>query len=79
MLKLFFEIHDFTQANRQGPDIGEQYRSAIFYLNETQKETANNIIKQLYKKGYDVATILEKAGQFWKAEEYHQVYYNKTG
>ncbi len=76
--KLFFEIHDPTQINRQGPDIGEQYRSEIFYLNDDQRETAEKLIKQLKSKGYKVATKLTKAGVFWKAEDYHQNYYQKT-
>jgi len=79
LVKLFFEIHDFTQVNRQGPDIGEQYRSVIFYTNEDQKEIAKRVIKILIDKGYKVATALEKATQFWDAEKYHQDYYNKTG
>jgi len=77
MVKLFFEIHDPTQVNRQGPDIGEQYRSAIFYIDNRQKETAVHIIKLLKQKGFDVATKLVKAEKFWKAEEYHQRYYQK--
>ena len=79
LVKLFFEIHDFTQINRQGPDIGEQYRSVIFYTNDDQKETAKKIIKILIDKDYRVATALLEATQFWEAEEYHQDYYNKTG
>ncbi|MCD6176332.1 MAG: bifunctional methionine sulfoxide reductase B/A protein [Candidatus Cloacimonetes bacterium] len=79
LVKLFFEIHDFTQVDRQGPDIGEQYRSAIFYTDNEQKETAKKIIKILMDKGYRVATALVEADQFWDAEEYHQDYYNKTG
>ncbi|BBE29928.1 hypothetical protein OSSY52_00690 [Tepiditoga spiralis] len=79
ILKIFFDIHDFTQINRQGVDIGEQYRSSIFYINEEQKQIAENIISFLKKKGYDVATKLEKAKEFWQAEDYHQKYYEKTG
>jgi peptide methionine sulfoxide reductase msrA/msrB len=79
LTKLFFEIHDPTQVNRQGPDVGKQYRSEIFYLNEEQKATAEKLIKILKDKGYKVATRLTKATTFWKAEEYHQDYYNKTG
>jgi peptide methionine sulfoxide reductase msrA/msrB len=79
MAKLFFEIHDFTQVNRQGPDVGEQYRSSIFYRTDNQKRTAEKLIRILRKKGYPVATQVVKAGTFWKAEEYHQDYYEKTG
>ncbi len=77
LAKLFFEIHDPTQHNRQGPDIGEQYRSAIFYVNNEQKETAEKLINQLEDKGYNIATSLEQANDFWIAEEYHQNYYDK--
>ena len=79
LAKLFFEIHDPTQINRQGPDIGEQYRSEIFYTNEDQKETAEKLIKILEDKGYDVATKISKADKFWEAENYHQDYYKKKG
>lgn len=79
LAKLFFETHDFTQLDRQGPDIGKQYRSAIFYLNDKQKETAAELVEELEKKGYDVKTEITKAGKFWPAEEYHQEYYEKTG
>lgn len=79
LAKLFFEIHDPTQVNRQGPDVGEQYRSAIFYKSEEQKETAERLIKILEEKGYNVATELSKAGTFWKGEDYHQGYYEKNG
>jgi len=78
LTKLFFEIHDPTQVNRQGPDVGEQYRSAIFYASDEQKETAEKLIKLLKQKGYDVVTELAKADKFWEAEEYHQLYYNKS-
>lgn len=79
LLKLFFEIHDFTQLNKQGPDIGEQYRTEIFYLTEEQKNKAEEIINLLKNKGYDVVTKVTKATQFWEAEEYHQRYYSKNG
>ncbi|MHC4123368.1 MAG: bifunctional methionine sulfoxide reductase B/A protein [Planctomycetota bacterium] len=78
LAKLFFEIHDSTQLNRQGSDIGQQYRSVIFYASEEQKETAGKLINILKKKGYDVVTELVKADKFWEAEEYHQLYYNKN-
>jgi peptide methionine sulfoxide reductase msrA/msrB len=79
LAKLFFEIHDFTQLNRQGPDIGTQYRSGIYYLNEQQKETAEKLIAGLRQKGYDVKTEIESAQTFWPAEQYHQRYYEKNG
>jgi peptide methionine sulfoxide reductase msrA/msrB len=79
LAKYFFEIHDFTQINRQGPDIGEQYRSVIYYYDEEQKKIAENLIKLLTGKGYSVATSLEKASTFWTAEDYHQDYYDVKG
>lgn len=79
LAKLFFEIHDPTQVDRQGPDIGEQYRSEIFYLNDNQKKTAEGLIKILEEKGYRIATKLSKASVFWEAEDYHQDYYLNKG
>lgn len=79
LAKFFFEIHDFTQENGQGPDLGEQYISMIFYLDEEQNKIAEKLIQELSEKGYKVATILEKASKFWPAEDYHQNYYSKTG
>jgi len=76
---LFFETHDFTQLNRQGPDIGTQYRSAIFYLDDEQKQIAEWLVERLRNKGYNVKTEITKAGKFWPAEDYHQDYYNTTG
>ncbi|MDR3653660.1 MAG: bifunctional methionine sulfoxide reductase B/A protein [Paludibacter sp.] len=77
MIKLFFETHDFTQVGGQGPDIGDQYRSVIFYTSENQKIMAEKYIGILTQKGYKVATILKPAPEFWKAEDYHQEYYEK--
>jgi len=77
LTKLFFETHDPTQIDRQGPDIGEQYRSEIFYMNEEQKEISQKLKNILVSKGYQVATKITKAGKFWDAEEYHQDYYLK--
>jgi peptide methionine sulfoxide reductase msrA/msrB len=79
LARLFFETHDPTQRNRQGPDIGEQYRSAIFYTDDNQKKTAEKLIDILKNKGFRVATELAKADTFWVAEKYHQDYYGKTG
>ena len=77
--RLFFEIHDPTEWNHQGPDWGEQYRSAIFYLNDDQKKTAEKLISLLKEKGFNVVTEVRKATKFWKAEGYHQEYYEKNG
>ncbi|MEP0827625.1 MAG: bifunctional methionine sulfoxide reductase B/A protein [bacterium] len=79
LARYFFEIHDPTQLNRQGPDIGDQYRSAVFYVDETQKQIAEKLIKILIDKGYKVVTEVTKAGEFYEAEKYHQDYYNYTG
>ncbi|MCD4730336.1 MAG: bifunctional methionine sulfoxide reductase B/A protein [Bacteroidales bacterium] len=79
LAKLFFEIHDPTQVDRQGPDVGDQYRSEIFYLNEEQKEITEKLIKILEEKGYSIATKVSKASTFWKAENYHQDYYLNNG
>jgi peptide methionine sulfoxide reductase msrA/msrB len=77
--RLFFEIHDPTQVDRQGPDIGVQYRSEVFYLNEEQKVIAEKLIGILKDKGYKVATRVTKATTFWPAEDYHQDYYEHKG
>ena len=79
VLRMFFETHDPTQRNGQGPDIGPQYRSAVFYLNEEQKATAEMLIGLLRAKGYDVATEVLPAAVFYPAENYHQDYYNHKG
>lgn len=77
LTKFFFEIHDPTQSNGQGPDIGPQYLSAVFYSNEEEKEITRELIDILKSKGYDVLTQLITAETFWNAEEYHQDYYLK--
>jgi peptide methionine sulfoxide reductase msrA/msrB len=79
LAKLFFEIHDPTQANGQGNDVGPQYLSVVFYFDDAQKATTEKLISQLQLKGYKVATQLKKAVKFWPAEEYHQQYYEKEG
>ncbi len=75
LAKLFLEIHDPTQINRQGPDIGNQYRSAIFYFTDNEKKSAEKLLKILKDKGLKVATKIDAAGRFWSAEDYHQDYY----
>ena len=79
LCKVFFEIHDPAQTDGVGPDIGPQYRSEIFYLNEEQKEIAEKVIALLRSMDHEVNTILRPAEKFWEGEEYHQDYYNKTG
>ncbi|MFP4459093.1 MAG: bifunctional methionine sulfoxide reductase B/A protein [Candidatus Zixiibacteriota bacterium] len=77
--KAFFELHDFTQKDGQGPDIGDQYRSSIFFTNSEQKKVAEKLVKILEKENYDVATEITEASTFWPAEDYHQNYYEKNG
>ena len=77
LAKLFFEIHDFTQTNGQGPDIGSQYLSAIFCVDEEQKKVSTNLIKKLFDMGYKVATSVHEIVPFYEAEEYHQDYYER--
>jgi peptide methionine sulfoxide reductase msrA/msrB len=79
LLKLFFEIHDPTQKTGQGPDLGPQYRSAVFYVNQIQKEIAEKLILFLRKQGLSVVTEIKAASPFYEAEEDHQHYYEKTG
>jgi peptide methionine sulfoxide reductase msrA/msrB len=79
LAKLFFEIHDPEQVNRQGPDIGLQYRSEIFYTKPDQKVIAEELIKVLEEKGYKIATKVTEATVFWEAEDYHQDYYERKG
>jgi len=79
LTKLFFETHDPTQVDGQGPDIGDQYRTEIFYFSEEQKKTAEKLINILKAKGLDVVTELTPATTFYEGEEYHQDYYQKSG
>ena len=82
LVELFFKMHDPTQVNRQGPDVGTQYRSAIFYHSPEQKVAAEAAKAALAKSGKykkPVATQILPAGPFYRAEEYHQRYFEKNG
>jgi peptide methionine sulfoxide reductase msrA/msrB len=79
LARLFFETHDPTQVNRQGPDVGTQYRSEVFVRNDEQRATTERLIEDLKSKGYAVATRVTPADTFWPAENYHQHYYQKNG
>ena len=79
LLNFFFEIHDPTTLNSQGPDFGTQYRSAIFYQDDFQKLSSQNKIKELNRGIFNnkIVTTLEYSDEFWIAEEYHQKYLKK--
>ncbi|HEX7342817.1 MAG TPA: bifunctional methionine sulfoxide reductase B/A protein [bacterium] len=79
LARYFFEIHDPTQVNRQGPDVGDQYRSAIFYRDENQGQITEQLIAILRDKGFKVVTQVAPATVFWVAEDYHQDYYEHNG
>lgn len=82
LLKVFWENHNPTQLNRQGPDFGSQYRSAIFYHSDSQKAHAETSKKELDESGKfrnPIVTLIEPAVTFYKAEEYHQRYLEKRG
>ncbi len=79
LAKAFFEIHDPTQKNGQGPDIGEQYHSAVFVANENEKKIIFSLLEKLKANGFTPATKVFIGGTFYKAEEYHQNYYQKKG
>lgn len=82
LLDVFWEIHDPTTPNRQGPDIGSQYRSAVFYFSEAQRDAAEDRKQTLDASGRysrPIVTEITEAGPFWRAEEYHQRYFEKTG
>ncbi|OGT26362.1 MAG: peptide-methionine (S)-S-oxide reductase [Gammaproteobacteria bacterium RIFCSPLOWO2_02_FULL_42_14] len=78
IIKYFFEIHDPTQNDGQGPDRGSQYLSRIFYFNDTQKRIAEKLKKELVSHGFSVTTAIKPVVTFWPAEEDHQNYYRKT-
>ncbi|MFH1006341.1 MAG: bifunctional methionine sulfoxide reductase B/A protein [Candidatus Latescibacterota bacterium] len=77
LAKFFFEIHDPTQVDGQGPDIGEQYLSAVFYKDEEEQRIVRVLIDLLKTKGYQVITKVLPAGVFWEGEDYHQDYYQR--
>ena len=79
LAKLFFEMHDPTQVGGQGPDHGDQYRSAIFYTTDEQKQVAEKLIADLTGRGMKITTEVIPAGPFWPAEDYHQDYFAKRG
>jgi peptide methionine sulfoxide reductase msrA/msrB len=79
LARRFFEMHDPTQVDRQGADIGTQYRSEIFYLSPSQKAVVEGLFEILEKRGWRVATRLTPASEFYPAEERHQRYFEKTG
>lgn len=79
LAKLFFETHDPTQRDGQGPDLGPQYRSAIFYHDDKERMIAQLLINELVNKRMDIATKLHPATTFWPANEEHQQYYEKNG
>ena len=80
LLKQFFKMHDPTQLNRQGPDVGDSYRTAIFYTSDKQKELAEKVKEESSDK-FDkpVVTEITKASEFWPAEDYHQKFAERTG
>lgn len=77
LLKLYYETHNFEQIGGQGPDIGSQYQSVVFYVNEEQKVMVEKYMQILTDKSYKPATKLLPAPEFWAAEDYHQEYYDK--
>ncbi len=79
LAKTFFEMHDPTQVDRQGPDIGDQYRSEVFYTDKGQAATTKRLIDELKARGIKVVTRVTSAGKFWPAEEYHQNWFIKKG
>ena len=81
LVRKFFGFHDPTQFKRQGPDVGAQYRSVIFYANESQRQAAEKVKAEYEKSGVfkkNIVTEIVPAGEFYKAEEYHQKYYEKN-
>ena len=82
LLDVFWKCHDPTQLNRQGPDVGTQYRSVIFTHDDSQEvtaETSRQALKESGRFSRPIVTYIEPAGAFWEAEEYHQQYFAKRG
>lgn len=79
LLALFWKIHDPTTLNQQGPDIGEQYRSVVFFHTPEQEKTARQSKEKLTGTGRPIVTQIVPASPFWRAEEYHQQYLRKQG
>jgi methionine-S-sulfoxide reductase len=80
LVKQFFRMHDPTQLNRQGPDVGDNYRSAIFYFNQEQRKDAIQVRNKLQKeKDQQIVTQIESADPFYEAEAYHQKFTERTG
>lgn len=79
LARFFFEIHDASQADGQGPDKGHQYLSVGFYYDDAQKQTLEYLIERLKTMGYSIATKVLPVSPYWRAETYHQDYYEKTG
>jgi len=78
LLKVFFTVHDPTQLNRQGPDVGPQYRSAVFYENAQQKQVAGQVIREISDAGIwdgEIVTEVTPLNHFYEAEDYHQQYF----
>ncbi|KAH8548806.1 hypothetical protein BGW37DRAFT_505132 [Umbelopsis sp. PMI_123] len=81
LVEFFYKMHDPTTLNYQGPDVGSQYRSVIFYHSEEQKEIAERVTEEVQKAHYKdqkIVTLIVPAVQFWDAEEYHQLYLEKN-
>lgn len=79
VVRYFMEIHDPSQRGGQGPDIGDQYRSAIFVVDQIQRSKAEKVVEELKAKGLEVVTEIRDEAPFWVAEAFHQHYYVKTG
>lgn len=80
LLEFFYRMHDPTTLNRQGPDVGTQYRSVIFTHGDEQEQIAKDVSEKVSQEWYKqpLSTVIVPAGQWWDAEEYHQLYLNKN-